>query len=73
MEDLHIETIFTDEDKKFNRLMVNNTRNLKDSTTSSFQNQEYDFISKILNDFNKKWEILAKERKEWINNNMIKK
>ncbi len=64
MEDLHIETIFTDEDKKFNRLMVNNTRNLKDSTTSSFQNQEYDFISKILNDFNKKWEILTKERKE---------
>lgn len=64
MEDLHIETIFTDEDKKFNRLMVDNTRNLKNNTTSSFQNQEYDFISKILNDFNKKWEILAKERKE---------
>ena len=57
MERLIIEKLFTEDDKAFNRTMVNNALNIKENDIPPLKNCEYDFINKILNDFSKKWKL----------------
>lgn len=55
-----ITSMFTEEDKKFNRKMMKRGIELsygKKKRPSIFQDRQYDFSSEILGDFRKKWGI----------------
>jgi hypothetical protein len=51
-----IEEIFTEEDKEFNRKMVELGQNFRKNETNNCGENE-DYISEILDDFSKKWGI----------------
>lgn len=59
MEELKICDVFTEEDIKFNRRMVDEGMESKTkiNNTSLFKNHNYNYVSEIVNEFRRKWGI----------------
>ena len=59
-EKIKIENCFSEQDKEFNRTMVNNSmRCNNEKRAMMFKERNYDFSSDIINEFYKKWNIKA--------------
>jgi len=59
MEELEIFEIFTEEDIKFNRKMVDEGLKSKEKRKPSiFKNRNCDYTSEIINEFRRKWGII---------------
>lgn len=59
-EKIKIENCFSEQDKEFNRTMVNNSMRCNNEKKSMmFKDRNYDFSSDIINEFYKKWNIKA--------------
>ena len=50
-----VEEMFTEEDKAFNRKMVEQAKSYDDGKSQKSIQKNYDFSSKILSDFSQKW------------------
>jgi hypothetical protein len=57
MEELKIFDVFTEEDIKFNRKMVDEGLKSKKTKPSIFKNRNCDYTSEIINEFRRKWGI----------------
>ena len=57
MEELKIFDVFTEEDIKFNRKMVDEGLKSKKRKPSIFKNRNCDYSSEIINEFRRKWGI----------------
>lgn len=57
---IFIVKIFTEEDKKFNRMMIDEAKNMQKINhikSDNFKNRNYDFVSDIIKYFRKKYGI----------------